>query len=51
VLRVKVLQPLLAGAGKLKHGRKPKTWSQIDEYYKTLCKDMQCLFKDLGIAA
>jgi hypothetical protein len=51
VLRDKVLQPLLAGAGKLKYGRKPKTWSQIDEHYKTLCKDMQCLFKDLGIAA
>jgi len=46
-----VLQPLLAGSGKLKLGRKPKTWSRIDEHYKTICIDMQRLFNELGIAA
>jgi hypothetical protein len=51
VLRDRVIQPLLAGAGKLKTGRRPKYWSSIDEHYRTLCLNMQCLFNDLGIAA
>jgi hypothetical protein len=51
VLRDKVIQPLLAGAGKLRMGRKPRNWSSIDEHYRTLCIDMQRLFTDLGIAA
>jgi hypothetical protein len=33
VLRDKVIEPLLAGAGKLKRGRKPKNWSRIDQHY------------------
>jgi hypothetical protein len=44
-------QPLLAGAGKLKRGRKPKNWSPIDEHHKMRCINMQRLFNDLGIAA
>ncbi len=51
VLRDKVLQPLLAGCGKLKTGKRPKNWSLINNHYRTLCVDMQHLFKDLGIAA
>jgi hypothetical protein len=51
VLRDKVIQPLLAGAGKLRCGRKPKNWSPIDEHYRTLCINMQHLFNDLLIAA
>ena len=51
VLRDKVIEPLLAGTGKLKRGRKPKNWSRIDEHYQTLCTNMQCLLKDLGVAA
>ncbi len=33
VLRDIVTQPLLAGAGKLRMGRKPRNWSSIDEHY------------------
>jgi hypothetical protein len=51
VLRDKVIEPLLAGAGKLKCGRKSKNWRPIDKHYKTLCINMQCLLKELGIAA
>jgi len=51
VLRDRIIQPLLAGAGKLKTGKKPKDWSPIDEHYRTLCINMQRLFNDLGIAA
>ena len=51
VLRDKVIEPLLAGAGKLKVGRKPRNWSRLDEHYQTLSINMQCLLKDLGVAA
>jgi hypothetical protein len=51
VLRDKVIQPLLAAAGKREPARKHKNWSSIDEHYRTLCINMQLLFKDLGIAA
>jgi hypothetical protein len=51
VLRDRVVQPLLAGADKLKTGKRQKNWSSIDEHYRILCIKMQHLFKDLGIAA
>ena len=51
VLRDKVIKPMLAGTAKPKMGRKPKTWSPIDEHYETVRKDMQTLFTDLGLAA
>jgi len=51
VLRDKVIQPLLAGAGKRKTSRKHKNWSSIDEHYRSICINTQNLFKDLGIAA
>jgi hypothetical protein len=51
ILHEKVLKPLLAGTAKPRMGRKPKTWSAIDEHYETLHKDMHILFADLGIAA
>jgi len=51
VLRDRVIQPLLAGAGKLKTGKRNKNWSSIDEHYRILCINMQYLFKDLGFAA
>ena len=51
ILREKVLQPILAGAGKPKMGRKPKNWTHIDEHYETIRQNMFVLFEDLGIAA
>jgi len=51
VLREKVIQPILAGMGKPKLGRKPKNWSRIDEHYQTLRLSMRNLLNDLGIAA
>jgi len=51
ILRNKVIKPILAGTAKPKMGRKPKTWSAIDEHYETVRKDMQTLFEDVGLAA
>ena len=51
ILRDKVITPILAGTAKPKMGRKPKTWSAIDEHYETVRKDMQTLFDDLGLVA
>ena len=51
ILREKVLQPILAGMGKPKMGRKPNNWTQIDEHYETIRQNMFVLFEDLGIAA
>jgi len=51
ILRDNVIKPILAGTAKPKVGRKPKTWSPIDEHYETLRKDMQTLFEDLGLVA
>ncbi len=51
VLRDKVIKPILAGTAKPKMGRKPKTWSAIDEHDETVRKDMQTLFEDLGLVA
>jgi hypothetical protein len=51
VLREQVIKPILAGTAKPKMGRKPKTWSAIDAHYETIRKEMQTLFKDLGLAA
>ncbi len=50
ILRDKVIKPILAGTAKPKIGRKPKTWSPVDEHYETIRKDMQLLFEDLGLA-
>ena len=51
VLRDKVTKPIFAGTAKPKMGRKPKTWSAIDEHYETVRKDMQTLFEDVGLVA
>jgi len=50
-LREKVLAPLLSNAGKLKTGRKPFTHCQIDIHYENIQREMQKLFKTIGIAA
>ena len=51
ILREKVLRPILAGVGKPRMGRKPKTWSPIDEHYEAIRQDMFTLMEDLRIAA
>jgi hypothetical protein len=59
VLREKVLKPLLAAAShptastplRPKLGRKPKTWSPIDDHYQTLRLTMHALLNDLRLAA
>ncbi len=59
VLREHVLKPLLAAASqpiasaplKRKLGRKPKTWSPIDEHYQTLRLTMRSLLDDLHLTA
>ncbi|MEW6376505.1 MAG: hypothetical protein AB1502_12045 [Thermodesulfobacteriota bacterium] len=51
VLREKVLIPLLAGACNLKTGRKPTNRSEIDVHYENIQREMQNIFKTIGIAA
>jgi hypothetical protein len=59
VLREHVLKPLLAAAAqpsasgsvRRKLGRKPKTWSPIDEHYQTLRLTMHALLDALHLAA
>lgn len=51
LLREKVIVPLLANDGRLPAGPRPITWSAIDEHYRNMRLQMQCLFKLLGIAA
>lgn len=49
-LREKVIRPVLAGAGKPRPGRKPKTIHPIDQHYLNLQKEMRMLLVSLGIA-
>lgn len=51
VLREKVLVPLLAGACNLKAGRKPSNRCEIDIHYENIQREMQYIFKIIGIAA
>ena len=51
VLREKVLIPLLAGAGNGKPGPKSTNRSQIDIHYENVQREMQKIFKIIGIAA
>jgi hypothetical protein len=51
VLREQVIRPLLAGAAAPCRGRKPKSWTPLDEHYETLRQHMHRLFTELGIAA
>ena len=50
ILREKVLKPVLAGAGKPKHGPKPKHQSPIDALYHSIHSAMRNLFEILGVA-
>ena len=50
-LRDKVIRPLLAGAGKIKRGAKPKNYGVIDAQYEAIQKEMQNLFQTLKLAS
>lgn len=50
VLRDHVITPLLAGVASPRRGRKPATWTKIDQDYDTLRVDMQKLFTHLALA-
>jgi len=51
VLREKIIEPLLANAGRKRMGPKPENYSLLDKQYETLQTNMQQLFETLGIAA
>jgi hypothetical protein len=51
VLRDQVIKPILAGVRTPRRGRKPKTWSPIDQHYEAIRIEMKALLQDCGIAA
>ena len=51
VLREKVIKPVLAGAGRPRPGRPPKSRTAIDQHYLCLQTQMRKLLDTLGIAA
>ena len=51
VLREMVIKPVLAGAGKLNRGPRPKNLSFVDIHYRNLQQEMYNLFQTLKIAA
>jgi len=50
VLREKLINPVLAGAGKPKRGPKPKHEKPIDSLYRVMHANMLALFQLLGVA-
>jgi len=50
-LREHVIKPLVAAAGRLRRGRKPKNYGAIDAHYENLSNEMRRTFATLGIAA
>jgi hypothetical protein len=50
LLRDKIIQPVLAGAGKPKRGPKPKNTHPIDDLYRQIQSLMRSLFLELGFA-
>jgi hypothetical protein len=51
VLREQVIRPLLAGLRTHQRVPKPATSTTFDQHYERICRDLQSLFEDLGIAA
>jgi len=50
-LREHVIKPLVAAAGKLRRGPKPKNYGAIDVHHQNLMYEMRRTFATLGIAA
>ena len=51
VIREKVIKPVLAGAGEIKRGPKPKNILPINAHYHALQMEMHNLFRTIKIAA
>jgi hypothetical protein len=51
ILRDKVIKPVLAGAGKPRVGRPPKTIHPLDQHYQNLQLEMRRTFQTLNLAA
>jgi hypothetical protein len=51
ILREKVIKPVLAGAGRPKLGRPPKTIHPLDVHYDNLQRELRRTFETLGLAA
>ena len=49
-LREHVIKPLVAAAGRLRRGPKPKNYGAIDAHYENLFNEMRRTFATLGIA-
>lgn len=49
VLREHVLGPIIAGCRVPMRGRRPNTWTAVDQRYEAIRRDMLALFDDLGI--
>jgi hypothetical protein len=51
VLRDKVLKPMMAGAGRPRVGRPPKTVHPLDLHYLNLLRELEATLRTLGLAA
>lgn len=50
ILREKVIKLVLAGAGKIRRGPKPKHQSQADIHYANMQSEIRKLFQTIGLA-
>jgi hypothetical protein len=50
VLRDHVIDPIVAGCRVPWWGRRPRSWTTVDNHYETLRRDMLALFDEVGIS-
>jgi hypothetical protein len=51
ILRDHIIRPILAGVRSPRVGRRPNSWTPVDEHYERLRIEMRPLFDQLGLAA
>jgi hypothetical protein len=51
ILREKVIEPVLAGAGRPRRGPPPKNLHPLDQHYTNLQRELHQTFATLGLAA
>ncbi len=49
VLREHVLGPIMAGCRVPTRGRRPNTWTAVDQHYEAIRRDMVALFAEIGL--
>lgn len=49
VLREHVLGPIMAGCRVPMRGRRPNTWTAVDQHYEAIRRDMVALFAEIGL--